>query len=466
MNSTAIDPTLLATLLNALNGTSLVLPVGSSLIGSADYTAIAAAYCGYNGPPFFNQCLGICPNADVSGIGVRYSFYFNSVANAVLVAVSPSDAAAGAWSSTILTAALIGPALLQKAQVNMTLHHAYIVAGLGTLSSVSSLATAPMVPIWRGRRQATRLDAVYAIDDAESERGRVVLAVALMIQIVLVFAWVTLLFVNPQYAQPECSGITLLVWLGGSQTASYIDKHNYAGWVTWLFSYAAVTAAFGVVMVYSCQSKVHDSPRESLTGWRFWFKDWWAGVDHDSHYRIRIAILGSKCVAGLIVLAYAMMAEWQIHLNRKMILPAPGGEDRIGNFSQAAAVLLSISPLWPLWMAWSDIRQHNDPANHGAHQQEGSGASSNEGQFGSAVVMLAPSPHDNPNNTEASRYHFLEVATAQSRYAQVSSEDLDSESGTSATGQSHGSRSGQRRGHLANGSEISLISEAMQPASV
>lgn len=59
-----------------------------------------------------------------------------------------------------------------------------------------------MVPIWRGGKQATRLDEVdYTIDKAESEHGRIVLAFALIIQIVLVWAWVMFLFVNPLYSQ-------------------------------------------------------------------------------------------------------------------------------------------------------------------------------------------------------------------------------------------------------------------------
>ncbi|KAG8874510.1 hypothetical protein FRB98_008392 [Tulasnella sp. 332] len=342
--------------------------------------ALEAAYCAYTGSDVLG-CLGvlvhisiinmgahfawlqgICPNTDVAGIGVRSAFYFNSIANALLVAVSPSDAAAGAWSSTILTAALIGPALLQKAWQNMTLHHAYIVAALGTLSAVSSLATAPMVPIWRGGKQATRLDAVdYSMDKAESERGRVVLAFALIIQIVLVFAWVTFLFVNPQYSQQACSGETVLVWPGGKQLASYVDEYRYWAWSLWLLSYAAITFVFGVVLVFSCQSEVHDmpdQPRMRFTGSKSRWERWWAArprlvPEHDEHYRVRVAIRASKWIAGIIVVSYAVMAEVQIAANKTMILP---GESNIWSFSQAAAVMLSIAPLWPLAMAYSEKR--------------------------------------------------------------------------------------------------------------
>jgi hypothetical protein len=34
---------------------------------------------------------GICPNADVAGVGVRAAFYLNSIMTAALVALSPAD---------------------------------------------------------------------------------------------------------------------------------------------------------------------------------------------------------------------------------------------------------------------------------------------------------------------------------------------------------------------------------------
>ncbi|KAG8865385.1 hypothetical protein FRB96_000275 [Tulasnella sp. 330] len=392
-NSTAITSLIDAALVLAYYNSSNITDVFNPTLGDPDYSGLASAYCAgaYSGPCISPVCLGICPNPDVSGIGVRSSFYFNSVANALLVAVSPSDAAAGAWSSTILTAALIGPALLQKAGQSMTLHHAYIVAALGTLSAVSSLATAPMVPIWRGGKQATRLDEVdYTMDTAESEHGRVVLAFALIIQIVLVWAWVIFLFVNPYYSQDACSGATVLVWLGGKHQATYIDENLYWAWALWLLCYAAVTAGFGVVLVYSSQSPVHDIPettREVISSSdraasrSSWLGIWWATrpflLPHpdDEHYRVRLCIGVSKFLAAVIVVAYALIAEAQIKSNYNMILP---GEDQL-SFSQVAAIMLSAAPLWPLAMAY---------------KEKWSGRSASRGRRASNAT--SPSPHTTP----------------------------------------------------------------------
>ncbi|KAG8999072.1 hypothetical protein FRB93_013342 [Tulasnella sp. JGI-2019a] len=418
-----------------------------SLLGGLDNStnlredaALQAVYCAYSGSL---SCLGICPNPDVSGVGVRYSFYFNSIANAVLVAASPSDAAAGAWSSTILTAALIGPALLQKAWQNMTLHHSYIVAGLGTLSAVSSLATAPMVPIWRGGKQASRLDAVdYTMDKAESERGRVVLAFALIIQIILVFAWVTILFVNPLYSQESCSGPTTLVWLGGRESAYYIDEKRYWAWTLWLFSYAAVTAAFGVVLVYSCQSKVHDipdKPRNTPVTRMSWWRRWWAARPllvpnpEEAHYRVRVAIRASKWVAGLIVASYAIMTEVQIHANKGMILP---GEDNIWSFSQAAAVMLSVAPLWPLAMAYSDKRR-NGPAR----QRRNSSVTVTPQQLSPARLPSSP-PRVSPTLSPPPIRHRRRRLSNEGSEAFSSSSNDDSENSPFMSQPSYFDRSG------------------------
>ncbi|KAG8956109.1 hypothetical protein FRC03_010953, partial [Tulasnella sp. 419] len=107
---------------------------------------IAAQYCACDDAA---ECYGICPNPDLAGIGVRVAFYFQSIANAWLIIKSPEDAAQGAWASTVLTSALTIPALIQKFQGALSLHHATLVLNFATLSTISSLAVAPMVPIWR-----------------------------------------------------------------------------------------------------------------------------------------------------------------------------------------------------------------------------------------------------------------------------------------------------------------------------
>lgn len=58
-----------------------------------------ATYCATDLGP----CKGLCPNADVSGLGVRIGFYLQSVMNALLVVLSPEDSSQGAWAATILT---------------------------------------------------------------------------------------------------------------------------------------------------------------------------------------------------------------------------------------------------------------------------------------------------------------------------------------------------------------------------
>lgn len=139
----------------------------------------------------------------------------------------------------------------------------------------------------------------------------------------------------------------MLVWLGGKHSAVYIDGHLYWAWTLWLLSYAAVTAAFGVTLVYSSQSRVHDisqnprdpdHPRDTAANRKSWLKIWWATrplllPEHDDeHYRARLYIKASKWIAVVIVFAYAIVAEVQIKANFKMTLP---GEDML-TFSQVS----------------------------------------------------------------------------------------------------------------------------------
>jgi hypothetical protein len=106
-----------------------------------------------------NRCFGICANADIAGVGVRTAFYLNAFMTASLVAFCPQESpAAGkgsislssagerrlttnsAWSATILTAAMVIPAIIQKSQQTLTLYHATLVLNFATFSSIASLA--------------------------------------------------------------------------------------------------------------------------------------------------------------------------------------------------------------------------------------------------------------------------------------------------------------------------------------
>ncbi|KIO25894.1 hypothetical protein M407DRAFT_24748, partial [Tulasnella calospora MUT 4182] len=116
----------------------------------------------------------------------------------MLIFLSPEDAAAGAWASTILTGALVIPALRSKMQRELTLHHATLVLNFCTLSTIASVAAAPMVPIWRVVRRRRGSDvATYQQEQDERARGRIILSLALGAQIVLQWIWTVLMFVDP-----------------------------------------------------------------------------------------------------------------------------------------------------------------------------------------------------------------------------------------------------------------------------
>ncbi|KAG8933853.1 hypothetical protein FRC02_011088 [Tulasnella sp. 418] len=175
-----------------------------------------------------DECMAICPNADLSGLGVKVAFYLQSILNATLVIFCPGEGASGAWSSAVLTAALVIPASIQLFQKDITLYHANLVLLFATLSTVTSLAVAPIIPIWRQgvsselgeintRQWREELEetpeAGPLTEKAFNERtGRVVLAVALLFQMIMQWMWCLFLWGLPGNFSGACSGETRFFW--------------------------------------------------------------------------------------------------------------------------------------------------------------------------------------------------------------------------------------------------------------
>ncbi|KAG8986978.1 hypothetical protein FRB94_002316 [Tulasnella sp. JGI-2019a] len=326
---------------------------------------IEAAYCASND---FPSCLGLCPNTDLAGIGVRLAFYLQAAMNALLMVMSPEDAAGGAWAATVLTAALIIPAIIQKTQQNITLHHSVLVLNFATLSCVASLASAPLVPIWRGVRRPGESSEEFAKEQLERTQGRKVLSFAILAQIILQWVWSVLLFVNPYYAQTPCSGSTVIVFFFGSYTADEINEKHFVLWAIWLLMCVSMSFVWGAALVLSCRSPVHDE-RPDLRNLKIieGVKRFWKHVvlripdpnpKYDRHYWTRWGIRISTLTASLVVLMYIIMSEMQI--KRNVVL---SGENQFWTFSQSAAVLLALTPLWPIAIAFS--KPHPGLPRHG-----------------------------------------------------------------------------------------------------
>ncbi|KIO28114.1 hypothetical protein M407DRAFT_231387, partial [Tulasnella calospora MUT 4182] len=330
------------------------------LLQVATNSTIQALYCAADDYP---ECFGLCPNPDLSGIGVRIAFYSQSFMNAMLIFLSPEDAAAGAWASTILTGALVIPALRSKMQRELTLHHATLVLNFCTLSTIASVAAAPMVPIWRVVRRRRGSDvAAYQQEQDERARGRIILSLALGAQIVLQWIWTVLMFVDPFYAQNPCSGGTVIVYIAGFRKADDINK-QFASWAVWLLLCISSSLIFGVVMVFSCPSEVHETPlkydhiesdtstvKGRIIRWLQCIKHFLYPKGEDllwERWWIRI----SQMFAFAIVIGFVTLSELQITENNVL-----SGENAIWSFSQSAAVFLALSPIWPIGVAW--LRKH------------------------------------------------------------------------------------------------------------
>ncbi len=141
-----------------------------------------------------------------------------------------------------------------------------------TLSCISSLSVAPMLPVWRSglkprsNAKGLQLQTLRALNqentqttevdidqpkktEAAQNRERVILALALLTQVVLQWAWGIILFVSPTYTQPECSGDTVLMLFFSPFTVRKIKGARFAVWPMWLLFCLGVT--FGLTIILS-----------------------------------------------------------------------------------------------------------------------------------------------------------------------------------------------------------------------
>lgn len=158
-----------------------------------------------------------------------------------------------------------------------------------TLSCISSLAVAPMLPVWRLKphsyyakelerrahkdphalnignyRNETLLESEVYMNvqkkkmKADQNRERIILALALLIQVVLQWAWGIILFVSPAYSQSECSGDTILMLFFYPFTVRDIKGAKFAVWPLWLLFSLSVTLVLTIILSLSSPNRAHD----------------------------------------------------------------------------------------------------------------------------------------------------------------------------------------------------------------
>ncbi|KAG8906596.1 hypothetical protein FRC01_007951 [Tulasnella sp. 417] len=215
-----------------------------------------------------------------------------------------------------------------------------------------------MVPIWRVlRKKHEDIEEVFQKELEERARGRIILSLALGAQIVLQWTWTVLMFVDPFYAQNPCSAETIIAYFARLHTAAEINGH-ITSWAIWLLLCFSLSLIFGVVMVFSCPSPVHETPltyghitKKSGLGGKLLY--WIECSKHflypktSSDLRARWLIRISQLVAFTIVVGFIVYTELQIKANKLL-----SGESEIWSFSQSAAVFLALSPIWPIAIAW------------------------------------------------------------------------------------------------------------------
>ncbi|KZV95470.1 hypothetical protein EXIGLDRAFT_748131 [Exidia glandulosa HHB12029] len=359
-------------------GETFQLPISRDLV--------AELYCATSreGP-----CYGICPNADLAGLGVRLAFYFQAALNALLVGLSPEDSPGAAWGATLLTAAIVIPAMVQKKELELSLYHATLVLNFTTLSSLASLAVAPLCPIWREKglaeplkqrmldqQQNDETNAEFPFlsgpslsvqtpeddthvpltsDDSEEEDEeedalvphhapskkdvtyqRIVLSMALLAQVALQWAYAVFLFTSPYFAEKSCSATTVVVLFGVPFRAAEINEDWFGIWVLWLVFNMGVTFIWGAFLVISGaaskkHSKSHRQPGLIMRRLQEW--------DPSGDKRRK------SVMAGALLLAVSFLAVAEVQQRSNCFAQS---ENDDWGFGQVAALLLVLVPIWQI----------------------------------------------------------------------------------------------------------------------
>ncbi|RDX44159.1 hypothetical protein OH76DRAFT_1559898 [Lentinus brumalis] len=349
--------------------------------------ATAAALVCAAAPGDQSTCAAICPNADLSGIGVRSAFYVQSSLNTLLVIFSRRDSVPSTWAATLLTGALVIAAMVQKMNQSITLHHAVLTLNFATLSCISSLAVAPTLSIWRltpREYYAKRLARDILDDDEDHQdrmitdavdtmtgrhrkrieraqsRQRLILAIAILTQVVLQWAWGIWLFVSPVYSQTNCSGETGLIFFLHRFTAEYINS-NMVVWVVWLLFSLGITMFMTIVLALTSPSRARPwtarSSPASTIGTRVssisgsvappplchqLFSNAVQAIPVLKH-QARHFVFWYNIVSVFLWAMYIAASELQIQANCIF-----DGENSLTSFGQITALLLSLAPLWSL----------------------------------------------------------------------------------------------------------------------
>ncbi|KJA13145.1 hypothetical protein HYPSUDRAFT_73135 [Hypholoma sublateritium FD-334 SS-4] len=308
-------------------------------------------------------CYGICPNADLAGVGVRIAFWLSSILQAILVFKSPEDSSQGAWTAAILTASVTIPAFVQKRQRQLSIYHATLVLNFATFSSIVSLAVAPMCTIWRERPvedytillpddiqitvydegeeiQVDQPNQSFNVPQRKVHRQRLVLSLALVTQIALQWTWAVMLFTDPEYAQKACNPYTIVMLFGKPFTTHSVNHGYFAVWPCWLLFNLSITLIWGILLVSSSSPAVHpvlsrqpshlshEADSVASTSWRRYLP-----VD-----RGRRLVVAENVLAFLISTFFLVSSEVQVGKNKSCLL---GGENTEWSFGQVAALLVS-----------------------------------------------------------------------------------------------------------------------------
>ncbi|CCL99773.1 uncharacterized protein FIBRA_01795 [Fibroporia radiculosa] len=187
-------------------------------------------------------------------------------------------------------------------------------------------------------------------------KQRTILALALLIQVTLQWAWGVLMFVSPSYSQTACSANTVLLFFFVPLTAQEINDDKFYVWVLWLLFCLGITLLLTIVLSVSSRTRAGktlsrrstlSSPETSASTpvYRQLYNTAIASIPPWQDRKKQLIFWGNIGFACLWIL-YIVLSELQIRINCIF-----DGENNFGGFGQITALFLALTPVWSLTVA-------------------------------------------------------------------------------------------------------------------
>ncbi|KZP12447.1 hypothetical protein FIBSPDRAFT_936920 [Athelia psychrophila] len=178
-----------------------------------------------------STCQGLLEDQDISGVGVRVTFYAQSILIVLASALPDADITGSYWALTLTTFSLLISALIEATKSNLSLYNAMLVSYLCTLHVIASGSLLIMLAVFRVSSRANTI--------------RMGLAAILQSIGSAAFGFYIWHGAKTFGSQPECNADTKLIFFGKSESATQHGRQIAIVCLVWILGTSLITSLAG-----------------------------------------------------------------------------------------------------------------------------------------------------------------------------------------------------------------------------